>query len=161
MKHIELTKGEFALVDNEDYEYLNQFRWGVQNNKKRKYAYRKIYDSSTKKSHTIYMHRELNSLTDNKIHVDHIDGDGLNNQRSNLRLCSNAQNLMNAPMKSNNKSGIKGIYWDKDRQKWAAKIRVNRKNKYLGRFDNKRDAALAYNKAALEYFGEFAYLNEI
>lgn len=161
MKQIQLTKGYFTTVDDQDFDYLSQFNWGVQINRKRKYAYRKFWDSITRKSYTMYMHRDLHNLVDSKIHVDHVDGNGLNNQRVNLRLCSNAQNLMNVPMKKNNKCGLKGVYWETSRQKWKAEIRVNKRKQHLGRFASKYEAAEAYNKAAIKYFGEFAYINEI
>lgn len=107
------------------------------------------------------MHRLILNVTDAIVFVDHIDGNGLNNQRSNLRACSNAENLMNRPANKNNTSGFKGVILDKTNGKWIAQIMLKRKHIGLGSYSNKIDAAKAYNDAAKIYFGEFAYLNEI
>ena len=93
--------------------------------------------------------------------IDHIDRNGLNNQRNNLRDSTRSQNNANRGLNKNNTSGYKGVCWNKQKQKWHARIRVNYKYVQLGLFDNIKDAARAYNKAALKYFGEFAWLNPI
>jgi hypothetical protein len=91
--------------------------------------------------------------------VDHRDGDGLNNQRENLRLCTHSQNMQNRRLQRNNRSGYKGVYWIKAQGVWAARITVNRVPINLGRFDTAEQAARAYDEAALKYHGEFARLN--
>jgi hypothetical protein len=88
--------------------------------------------------------------------IDHMDGNGLNNSRSNLRAATNAQNLQNRGKQKNNTSGIKGVSWDKARSKWAAEIRSQGKRYHLGRFDTKEEAAEAYRKAAKKLHKEFA-----
>lgn len=93
--------------------------------------------------------------------IDHIDGDTKNNRIENLRGCTKSQNGMNRPKQINNKTGFKGVSWQKSAKKYTAQITVKGKKKYLGSFSCKYDAAKAYNKAALQYFGEFAYLNKL
>lgn len=93
--------------------------------------------------------------------VDHIDGNRLNNQRHNLRLATKSQNGANRGAPSNNKSGFKGIHFDKFNNKWRAEIWCNNKRKRIGRFERIEDAVIAYNETAKELFGEFAYLNNI
>lgn len=93
--------------------------------------------------------------------VDHINGNGLDNRKENLRVVTNSQNLMNRGKNKNNTSGYKGVLWDKVRNKWIALIGFNNKNIYLGRFFTKNEAAFAYNAKAEELFGEFAQINII
>ena len=95
------------------------------------------------------------------IQIDHINGDRSDNRISNLRMATNAQNQCNTKISSRNKSGYRGVSWSKSKGKWYAKIMFNQKTISLGYFNNKEEAALAYNKKALELFGEFAYLNEV
>lgn len=93
--------------------------------------------------------------------VDHINGDTLDNRRSNLRVCSAAENQQNSGKYNNNKSGFKGVYWISRDKKWGASISKNGKRHYLGYFPDKKSAAIAYNNAAVEYHGSFAKLNTI
>jgi len=95
------------------------------------------------------------NVTDPKIQIDHIDNNPLNNQRSNLRECTNQQNSFNKSKNKNNKSGFKGVYFDKYANKYKAQIQINNKVKHLGRFDTAEEAHEAYKKSALEYHGEF------
>jgi hypothetical protein len=93
--------------------------------------------------------------------TDHINGDGLDNRRDNLRVCNCAQNQRNRGKQNNNQSGLKGVSWHKKGKKWITQLKLNKKNIYLGLFKNKERAAVAYNEAATKYHGEFARLNEI
>ena len=155
MKEIKLTQGKVALVDDEDFEELNQFKWYAA-----KMTKGTFYAGRKKNNKRAYLHREIMNPVAG-MEVDHIDGDGLNCQRVNLRNCTHIQNTMNRRMSLTSTSGFKGVSWHKRDEVWQANIRVDRKLKYLGSFSMLEDAALAYNKAATKYFGEYAELNAI
>lgn len=158
MKRIALTKDKFALVDDSDYDRLNQWKWHSSLSRKTCYACRK--GRKGKESKKIIMHREILGLRpgDGRI-VDHIDGNGLNNQRSNLRLCAHQENMLNRPGNRGSKSKYKGIYWSERKRRWIAEIRYKLKKERLGLFKSEVDAAMAYDRRAKELFGEFAKLN--
>lgn len=162
MKEIELTKGFFAQVDDEDFEQLNQFNWHARldiTKSNNCYAQRRDYSKQLKKPKMIKMHRVIMGVTDPKIQIDHIDGNGLNNQKSNLRIASNAQNSYNSKKYKNSLSPFKGVYFHKATRKWSARLAFNKKRIYLGEFETELEAARAYNVAAKQYFGEFARIN--
>jgi hypothetical protein len=154
---ITLTKGKVALIDTEDLLKIAGHSWYFQSG----YAATSIGGRKNKKM--IYMHRLIMGITDNKIRIDHINHDKLDNRKQNLRACSHSENGKNLPVRksSNKTSKYKGVYFDKSRDKWTARIKVDYKGIFLGRFDDEKQAALAYNKAAQTYFGEFACLNEM
>ncbi len=156
MKEIKLTQGYFALVDDEDFEYLNQFKWQVflKKNGNTCYAQR-----SYKKGKNISMHREILGLTDPKIQGDHIDGNGLNNQRYNLRTATHTQNQRNRKNFIKGTSKYKGVSWDKKNKKWIVRIRNGGKQIYLGHFLDEIEAAKKYDEMAKIYHKEFAYIN--
>ena len=156
MKQIPLTQGKFALVDDEDFEELNKHKWCALKAPKTFYAIRR--DNDAKKS-TVYMHRVILGLTNSKIQSDHRDTNGLNNQRNNLRPCTNLQNQRNKTCKINGTSKYKGVYWNKKAKKWNIRISVNKKRIYGKSFTDEIEAAKAYDEMAKLYFGEFAYLN--
>lgn len=160
MKEIQLSKrgknrGKYvALVDDEDYERINQFNWCAVKMGNSIYAVRNVrLDVNTRK--TIYMQWEIMGGKS----VDHIFGVGLNNQKSNLRFCTKQQNSMNNNPYKNSSSKYKGVSWFKQTKKWMSNIRINNKQIYLGLFVNEIDAANMYDTAAKKYFGEFARLN--
>lgn len=159
MKQIPLTQGKFALVDDEDFEFLNQFKWQAANFRGVFYASRKINKNG--KWGNVFMHRQILGLTDPKVQTDHINGDGLDNQRSNLRACTHSQNQRNKGKYKQNTSGFKGCSWYKRLKKWRVQITVNGKDINVGYFNSKDAAAHAYNEKAKEFHGEFARLNEI
>lgn len=162
MKQIPLSQGKFALVDDEDYEYLNQWKWYAWKHYKHKtfYAVRNIRLGNNTRT-TIFMHRVILGLTDSKIQGEHRDNEGLNNLRSNIRPCTNSQNQMNRGVILNTTSGFKGVSWSRERNKWISQISISGKQKNLGRFTSKIEAAEKYNEAAIKYYGEFSKLNQI
>lgn len=153
MKKLLLNKGKYTIVDNENYNSVNKFTWFISDTG---YAIRTVWKNG--KTTKVRMHRFLMGAKKGEF-VDHINMDKLDNRMSNLRLCNNAQNMRNSSLRSNNTTGFKGIRqnWNK----WLARIKVNYQEKYLGSFNSKEEAALAYNKAAVKYFGEFANLNKV
>ncbi len=142
-----------ALVDDSDYDWLSKFNWHALKSSGTYYAAR----SPDKKK----MHRLILGLTDPKIPCDHIDHNGLNNQRNNIRVCTQSQNLCNKSARKNGSSKYLGVCWDKQYNKWKVGIRENKRLKFIGLFHSETDAALAYNNAAKEVHGEFANLNLI
>lgn len=147
MKAIELTKGKFALIDDEDFDLVSKFKWHVSGCKN--------YAISGRREKLIRMH----NLIFGKMKVDHINGDGLDNRRENLRKCTNSQNMANSKKRIGTSSKYKGVCWCKRENKWSAYIYTNKKRKSLGYFKNQKDAAKAYDKKAVELFGSFARLN--
>lgn len=151
MKEIPLTQGKVALVDDEDYEWLNQWNWFSAKG----YACRNSKWVNGKRTQ-IYMHREIIKTPDG-MYTDHINWNKSDNRKSNLRVCTQAQNTYNR--KRYNKNGYRGVYWQPSMKKWGATICINGEPKYLGYHSDIKDAAIAYNNAAMEYFGDFAILN--
>lgn len=153
MKEIQLTRGKVALVDDEDFEWLNQWKWHVS---KYGYAMRHFILQDGKRTKK-YMHRQILELEkgDGKF-VDHIDGNILNFCRSNLRICSKPENNRNQCIRKNNTSGFKGVCWHKASRKWMAHITGNGNYQYLGLFHTPEAAYAAYCEAALKQHGEFA-----
>lgn len=155
-KKIPLTRGFHALVDDEDYEYLSQHRWAVSINRKIHYAVRTLYIGRLHQ--TARMHRVILNAP-NGILVDHVDGDGLNNTRANLRLATNAQNIRNSRKSGSRGSQYKGVSLHNQTGRWQVHITINGKVTHVGIFADEIEAALAYDKAAKKHFGEFARLN--
>lgn len=150
-----------VLLDDDDYNLLSKYNWHfTTSNGKIFYAVRNI-QLGPKKRTVIKMHRAILQLTERATVVDHIDGDGLNNQRSNLRVCTQGENVKNMRAKSSNKTGFKGVKYLKRIRKYMARITVNYEHIYLGVYHDPITAAQKYNEAATKYFGEFARLNKI
>ena len=161
MKEIQLTQGKVALVDDEDFECLSRFKWHAHKDHRIFYAVRDIKLLS-KKWTAITMHRQiLNLKYGDKEQADHINHDGLDNRKCNLRIVTNWQNQMNKCSYRNSSSKYKGVCWHKSHKKWMAQIRLNNKLIYLGYFNDEKEAARAYNIKAQELFGEYAYLNDV
>lgn len=158
MREIKLTKDKVALVDDENFEMLNRFRWYASEESQTFYA--KTDQGGRKNRVRHRMHRFIMKAEKGQF-VDHIDGNGLNNQRANLRFCTKQQNNMNKQKRNNCSSSYKGVSYYKSRKKWEANIQINGKNTRLGYFRTAVEAAKAYNKKALLIFGEFAKLNVI
>lgn len=159
--HGKKAAGRVALVDDGDYELASQYRWLIEETARTKgkrdsgpYAITWI-NTGTGKRTAIRMHNLITGITG----VDHRDHDGLNNQRSNLRAATAAQNLYNARGALGATSEHKGVFWNSRRERWQATVTLNAKLHHLGFYISETEAALAYDDAAREYFGEFAYLN--
>ena len=152
-KSIPLTKGKFALVDDEDFEWLNKWKWHCNSNG---YAVR---FSKTIIRKAMLMHREIKNPPIGMF-VDHIDGNKLNNVRKNLRYCNYQQNSANSKTPVNSSSGYKGVSRDSRRnESWKASITVDGKQIYICTCKTPEEAARAYDEAARKYFGEFARTN--
>jgi hypothetical protein len=173
MKIITIHSKKFGVkecfVDDEDFEYLNQWKWKLLVSYNSMYAVRNVstYLGGGRKSRKcsykcILMHRLIMGVSDPTILIDHIDQNGLNNQKINMRTCSKAEN--NRHVRSHNDSKYSkylGVSFDKRRHKWTSSLTYKDKLINIGRFDSERDAALAYNKKAIELFGEFANPNNL
>lgn len=158
--HIPLTKGYEAICDIQDYEIVVTRNWIVKIDKHTCYAYTRLRNSEFNgiESRNKKMHQ---FIIPDAIKRDHKNHNGLDNQRCNLRPCSNSQNAFNMKISLRGSSIYKGVYFENYTQKWRAEVGANNKVYKLGRFDLEIDAALAYNKKASELHGEFANLNII
>lgn len=155
MKKIPLTKGYVAIVDDEDYNELSKHKWCADNSSKTNvYALRRVGKKLSR------MHNEIIGRKDG-LEIDHINGNGLDNRRANLRFCTRSQNRMNGRKNADNTSGYKGVTKSKKspNNPWHAHIKFNGITKHLGNYKTKEDAARAYDAAAKELHGEFCSLN--
>lgn len=152
MKQIPLTQGMYALVNDADYDALKVFKWRAQAGRNTYYAVRE------ERGKTTGMHRQILEAAPG-IEVDHIDRNGLNNTRENLRLATRLQNSVNRKQGRNNTSGFRGVYWNKASGKWMSRIGIKGRTVSLGVYTDLIEAARAYDAKALELFGEFAVLN--
>lgn len=157
MKTIPLSKGRaHALVSDEDYEFLSQWTWSLWLKKSgAMYARRTVNRRGKKPQYiTILMHRLLAGVTESSVHVDHWDGNGLNNQRHNIKACTRDQNLAKQDRKPTGTSRFRGVHKSKS-GRWLAKVA----RQYLGAFDSEESAAQAYDQAAILRYAEFARPN--
>ena len=156
-KYIPLTQGQYALVDDADYKWLNQWNWCYNQ------GYAKRSDCHLGRRHrvTIIMSRLIMNCTeaDKDIKIDHKNGDTLDYQRHNLRRATPIQNTQNQKIRLTNTSGYKGVSLFNPTPMWQARICVDGKRKFIGSFATAELAARAYDEAALKYHGEFARLN--
>jgi hypothetical protein len=162
MKEIPLTRGKVALVDDCDYDQLKGHNWAAvfETITPRWSAVRNDHHYVGDPHYTVKMHREILGIRDRRIHVDHINGDGLDNRRENLRTCTNAQNNMNSRKRRNARtSQYKGVHWRAKEKKWCVQLQVNHHKVYYGRFKDELEAGRAYDVAARKFFGKFARLN--
>jgi hypothetical protein len=148
-QYITLTQGKVATIDDDDYDRIVAHKWCFNGRYAVRVAGRK----------TVYMHREVMRAGKDE-QIDHIDTDRLNNQKSNLRQCDHTTNQHNRKVQAGT-SIYKGVAWNKQRKKWRGQIVVAGKTVFLGYFKLEQEAAAAYDKAALHYFGEFARINGI
>jgi hypothetical protein len=152
---IPLTRGYTTIVDDEDAEVTMQSWWAFQPTENLVYAMGKQKRKSIG-LHRVVMARQLGRSLERHEHIDHIDGNPLNNCRNNLRIATQAENTLNRKRYSNNTSGYKGVHWDPKRKTWKSVIRVNRQVHFLGYFDDPAEGHEAYKAAAIKYHGEFA-----
>jgi len=153
---IPLTQGQFAKVEPEDYVWLSQFRWYCNKRPHTSYAIRNAGEG--KECKKILMHREIMD-TPKHLVCDHINRNGLDNRKQNLRNCTKQENGMNRPSQKNGTSRYKGVCWHRRMKKWVACIKGKGKKSHLGYFVSETSAAKAYDEAAKKYHGEFANLN--
>lgn len=153
---IPLTQGKVAIIDAVDWDLVKDFKWHTQKNHLCSYAIANIKRNG--KRTTIGMHQILMG-TYSKMHVDHINNDGLDNRRNNLRVCTVSQNRANSKTHLNNTSGYRGVSFKKNTNRWKSQIRINKKLYDLGEFDLKEDAARVYDIISREWYGEYATLN--
>jgi hypothetical protein len=157
---IQLTQGYTTIVSSEDSD-LSLMKWSVriQKDKRTQYAIRRYRVNGKQKRdrmHRVILSRMLGRELLPSEEVDHINLNGLDNRRNNLRLATRFQNAHNMGLQKNNTSGYKGVSWDKNHCKWFSKITVNKKQIYLGLYETVEEAFLAYCNAAKKYHGEFA-----
>lgn len=145
------SPSEVALIDQEDYDKIKEYKWGLRGGKSLIIANRKVG----------FLSRFLLDVTDSNLDVDHKNHDRLDNRKENLRVCTRLQNNYNRQIRSDNVSGYKGVSWNSQVQKWMVQIQYEGKKVHLGKFNNKEEAAQAWNEAAIKYHKEFAFLNEI
>lgn len=155
MKTINLTKGYVALVDDDDFERLMERKWQTTIKKNGKLYASASYGGKNKRMHRVILDPPP------EFQVDHIDGNGLNNQKSNLRLCTNAENSMNRKKRTDTLSKYKGVFRLKGRDTYRVEIYKDGKKHIIGHFKDEDEGALAYNEAAKKMFGDFARPNVI
>jgi len=158
MKIIYTNKNEEILVDDDVYEQLNKLTWYKNIRGYAQHDFRRNGKEGRFLMHRIVMKAKKGIL------IDHVNLNKLDNQKSNLRFCTSSQNSIHMPKSRKTKSGFKGVFyypWNCKSRPWQVGIGVNRKYKYIGAFATVEEAAEAYNKAAIKYHGEFAYLNKI
>jgi hypothetical protein len=161
IRYIPLTHGLYAIVDAQDYEKLSQHKWYARFHESGKTVYAarttSYRDQSGRlRSRMILMHREIMNPPDGMV-VDHINGNGINNRRCNMRNCTQFQNTHNARPRTDGKSRFIGV--DRHRDKWRARVSYKGRKHHVGLFDDQVEAAKARDRKAIELFGQYARLN--
>lgn len=156
---VPLTQGKFAIIDIADVPLIENHTWCVVKRGRSLHAMRGVRPSQGRSYESIYLHRAILDIKDTVIQVDHIDGNGLNNRRANLRPCSIEENVRNKRSRLNSSSEYVGVYWNKIMGIWGAQIACKNKTTHLGFFKDAKIAAIAYDIEALKNYGEFARTN--
>lgn len=151
MCRIELSKGKYALVDCDMYNYLNQWKWYFRES-------RKGSGYAVRSRDKVRMHRLINKTPDG-LFTDHINGNKLDNRKLNLRSCTVSENNRNRSIRKDNKSGYKGVSWNSQNKKWQVQLSINGKTKRVGMYKDVHEAGKRYNEVAKDIYGEFASLN--
>lgn len=154
MKVIKLTQGRFALVDDKDFKNLDQWNWCFNNG----YAVRGQHNPLTQKTEIVLMHRAIVGAKKGHL-IDHINNDGLDNRRINLRFADKTINALNAKLRKTNTSGFKGVWRDRDGN-WVAETSFKRKKIYIGAYKSKREAAIAFDNKVTELYGDIPLTNK-
>ncbi|WP_368859199.1 HNH endonuclease [Cohnella sp. GbtcB17] len=154
-KYIQLTQGRVAIVDDEDFKWLSQFSWCYHQSG---YAMRGARVNG--RNQTYRMHRQIMDAQAGT-EIDHINGNRLDNRKSNLRVTDRQQNSFNTRSRKGSLSNYKGVGWFARDGKWRARIMLDRKEIHLGLFDTEHEAAEAYNREAVRLFGQYAKLNQL
>ena len=136
-----------ALIDLDDIDKVKKYKWGLENN----------YVSASINGKRVKLHRLIMNCPDDKL-IDHINHNTLDNRKINLRICTSSQNQMNTNKRIDNSSGVKGVNWNKSKERWQAYITIDKKYIYLGTFKNKDDAIKARNEAEEKYQKDFRRL---
>jgi hypothetical protein len=158
-RKIDLSEGQFTIVEPRDYYSIRHLKWFVHGNGSNLYAARSALTNDLR-SRIIYLHRQLMDPPVGLV-VDHRNCDSLDNRRANLRVVTQAVNMRNRRKRKNTSSRYIGVWFDKKRNKWTVQIRYNGQKLWLGRFDDESAAAKVYDEAAKKYFGEIARLNNV
>ena len=158
-RRIKLTLGQYAIVDPEDYKMINKYKWNAYRGYGSYYSKRKIYTRKKGTERTVYMHRWIMNAPKGVV-VDHINHNGLDNRKENLRFATNAENARYSRKTKNKfRSDYKGVHYIKKVKRWRTRITFEGKTRYVGQYTDEISAAKAYDRAAKKYFGEFACLN--
>jgi hypothetical protein len=156
VREIPLTQSKVVIVDDEDFAFLSQFKWYAIRQGSRWYAKRTICEGNQRLSTP--MHRVILG-TPKGFDSDHVNGDGLDNRRCNLRVATRSQNQANSQKRTGTSSKFKGVSWDSTWKRWVARLQVKGKMIRIGRFASEESAAMAYNDTARKYFGPYARPN--
>lgn len=158
-RRIPLTQGQYAIVDPEDYDRVRKYKWHVHKSAHTFYAVHSLTNGKKEPRKNLQMHNLILDVPPGMV-CDHINHNGLDNRKANLRPASQVQSVWHRrKFKKPSRSKYKGVDWASDMKRWRARIRVNGKRIYLGSFENELDAARAYDEAAKKYHGEYADLN--
>lgn len=156
--YVPLTQGYEAIIDAEDVPLIDGRPWYAKVARKKNGSIARVYAVTKVQKVAVFMHREILRAPVSSLEVDHIDSDGLNNRRANLRLVTVSENQMNRKISISNSSGYKGVCWNKRDKFWRAAITKGKVKTWLGNFRTAEDAAAAYARASAEIHGEYGRL---